>query len=398
MKDILIYFPDTIFPLSMGNRVRVIEKVKALSQHNSVTFLSIVETEKQKEETNRILGSYCRCEFVFRPGKKSLYGVLLRSKWKMFDYLGILPHDYIITNGQWLKRALRKIFKDHRSFDSVVCDYWYGAAAMSGFFNGSLSTLVVDTHNILSDQRELEVTRFRDKLSTRQWLKKYRQLEKANLAHADVLLAISKIDFLYYQENYPGTKIALLPSGIDLCKFKDVRLNPSGNIILFYGNLGDDQNIIAFERLWQKIFPEIKREIPDLRLLVVGSNPTEEMLKLNKLDYVKVTGFVENPFELICKAKIHIIAMETGSGFRGRIPEVMGLGIPTIGTHNALDCVGLDGELEKLITDDDREIAGAAIHLLKDNEYWNRISGLSKEFISENYSLQKTYKKLENYL
>jgi len=99
MKDILIYFPDTIFPLSMGNRVRVIEKVKALSKNNSVTFLSIVENDKQKEETNRILGSYCRCEFVFRPGKKSLYGVFLRSKWKMFDYLGILPHDYIITNG-----------------------------------------------------------------------------------------------------------------------------------------------------------------------------------------------------------------------------------------------------------------------------------------------------------
>jgi len=54
--------------------------------------------------------------------------------------------------------------------------------------------------------------------------------------------------------------------------------------------------------------------------------------------------------------------------------------------------------LAKLITDDDKEIADAAINLLKDNEYWNRISWLSKEFISENYSLQKTYIKLENYL
>jgi len=74
------------------------------------------------------------------------------------------------------------------------------------------------------------------------------------------------------------------------------------------------------------------------------------------------------------------------------------MGIPTIGTHNALDCVGLEGELEKLITDDDKKMIKAAVHLLKDNEYWTNMSCLSKEFISENYSLQKTYKKLENYL
>src|SRR5205085_159941 len=159
------YFPDTIFPLSMGNRVRLIEKVKALSKNNSVTFLSIVETDKQKEETKRILDSYCKCEFISRPGRNSLYGILLRGKWKIFDYLGILPHDYVITNGKWLKKALKKIFGDNRSFDAVVCDYWYGAAGITSFFNGSVENLVVDTHNILSDQRELEVTRHKDKLS-----------------------------------------------------------------------------------------------------------------------------------------------------------------------------------------------------------------------------------------
>src|SRR5664279_582645 len=102
MKEILIYFPDTIFPLSMGNRVRAIEKIKALSKNNSVTFLSIVETEEQKAETIKTLSSFCKCEFIFRPGKRSLYGIFLRIKWKIFDYLGVLPHDYLVTNGAWL--------------------------------------------------------------------------------------------------------------------------------------------------------------------------------------------------------------------------------------------------------------------------------------------------------
>ncbi|MEJ0106420.1 MAG: hypothetical protein WDO19_29465 [Bacteroidota bacterium] len=45
---------------------------------------------------------------------------------------------------------------------------------------------------------------------------------------------------------------------------------------MFYGNLGDDQNILAFNRLWDNIFPLIKKEKPDTQLLVVGNNPTEE--------------------------------------------------------------------------------------------------------------------------
>jgi glycosyltransferase involved in cell wall biosynthesis len=297
-----------------------------------------------------------------------------------------------------MMNAMKKIFKDGKSFYSIVCDYWYGGSGIFRFFKDSTAHVIIDTHNVLSDQRELEINKFQKKFAPKRWIKKYRELESNNLLKAQVLIAISKNDAEYYQSHYPHVKIVLIPSGIDLCKLTNFKLQAEGNTILFYGNLGDEQNIIAFDRLWQKIFPEIKKESPDVQLLVVGSNPTDEMLKLNNLDYVKVTGFVDNPFEFIRKAKIHIIAMETGSGFRGRIPEVMGMGIPTIGTHNALDCVGLEGELQTFVSDDDQEIANAAVRLLKDDEYWNRISGLSKEFISENYSLQKTYKKLENYL
>lgn len=398
MKNVLIYYPDNVFPLNMGARVRLVEKIKALANKASVTFLSIVETREQKAETVKMLGQYCKCEFIFRPRKKTVYGALLRLKWRIFDYLGVIPQDYMVANGMWLNMQMKKIARRHKEFDVVLCDYWYVVSSVDKYFKGKSTKIIVDTHNVLSAQRSLELDKNSWGAVPDRWLKKYKELEQYNLSKADILIAISKIDYEYYKSQYPDASIAIIPTGINLDKINSLTAEPDENTILIYGNLGDSQNIIAFERLWQKIFPGIKEQVPDLKLLVVGSNPSKDMLKLNDLDYVNVTGFVPDPFDFIRKSKVHIVPMETGSGFRGRIPEVMGIGVPTIGTHNALDCVGLEGELQTFITDNDKEIADMAVKLLTDNDYWSRISKLSKDFIYENYSLQKTYKKLENYL
>ncbi len=271
-------------------------------------------------------------------------------------------------------------------------------STVNKYFKTASTQIIVDTHNVLSAQRSLELDKASWGVAPQRWLKKYRQLEQYNLSKADILIAVSKSDYEYYKENYPTIPVTVISTGINLDRINNISAKPVDNTILVYGNLGDSQNIIAFERLWQKIFPGIKEKVPDLKLLVVGSNPSKDMLKLNDLDYVNVTGFVQDPFDFIRQSKVHIVPMETGTGFRGRIPEVMGVGVPTIGTHNALDCVGLEGELQTFITDNDNEIADMAIKLLTDNDYWCRISKLSKDFIYENYSSQKTYKKLENYL
>jgi glycosyltransferase involved in cell wall biosynthesis len=398
MKNVLIYFPDNVFPLNMGVRVKAVEKIKTLANKASVTFLSIVETQEQKEETVKLLSQYCQCEFIYRPRKKTLYGALLRIKWKIFDYFGLIPQDYMVANGMWLNMQMKRIARRYKSFDVVLCDYWYVVSTVNKYFKTASTQIIVDTHNVLSAQRSLELDKASWGVAPQRWLKKYRQLEQYNLSKADILIAVSKSDYEYYKENYPTIPVTVISTGINLDRINNISAKPVDNTILVYGNLGDSQNIIAFERLWQKIFPGIKEKVPDLKLLVVGSNPSKDMLKLNDLDYVNVTGFVQDPFDFIRQSKVHIVPMETGTGFRGRIPEVMGVGVPTIGTHNALDCVGLEGELQTFITDNDNEIADMAIKLLTDNDYWCRISKLSKDFIYENYSSQKTYKKLENYL
>ena len=52
-----------------------------------------------------------------------------------------------------------------------------------------------------------------------------------------------------------------------------------------------------------------------------------------------------------------ILPMSIAGGFRTRVVEVMAMGVPVIGTHNALDCLEMENGIHGFITDNDSEMA-----------------------------------------
>jgi glycosyltransferase involved in cell wall biosynthesis len=89
-----------------------------------------------------------------------------------------------------------------------------------------------------------------------------------------------------------------------------------------------------------------------------------------------------------------VLPMNLGVGFRGRAVEVMSLGVPVIGNHNALDCIGITNCVNGFISDDYGEIAGYALKLSNDSEYRLRVSKNTLDFIRNNFSIGSTYGKL----
>jgi glycosyltransferase involved in cell wall biosynthesis len=76
----------------------------------------------------------------------------------------------------------------------------------------------------------------------------------------------------------------------------------------------------------------------------------------------------------------------------------MAMGIPVIGTHNALDCVALKNGEEGFITDDTKKMIGIAISLFNDPSERRRISVNARKFVEKNYTLEATFGKLANSL
>jgi glycosyltransferase involved in cell wall biosynthesis len=107
---------------------------------------------------------------------------------------------------------------------------------------------------------------------------------------------------------------------------------------------------------------------------------------------------VEDVRPWLSKAWLNIIPLELSSGFRGRVIELMAMGIPVVGTHNALESIGLENGKNGFISDSDDEITSFCLNLLTNHILRNEISLNARDFVKKNYSLESTFGKLNEYL
>jgi glycosyltransferase involved in cell wall biosynthesis len=89
--------------------------------------------------------------------------------------------------------------------------------------------------------------------------------------------------------------------------------------------------------------------------------------------------------------------MEIAAGFRSRVVEVMAMGVPVLGTHNALDSIGFYNGIDGIIEDNNELLADFAVRLLKDCSLLERMSKAAQIFIDKNYDIEATYGKLSGF-
>ena len=131
---------------------------------------------------------------------------------------------------------------------------------------------------------------------------------------------------------------------IDKIKEASKNIDMSNEEKIFFENY---KVVIAMGRLsyqkgqWYMIraFKEVLKEIPDLRLVILGEGEERERLEklieqLNMKEYIKLYGFRKNPYEYLEKAKLFIMT-SLYEGMSNAILEAMCCGLPIVST----DCL-----------------------------------------------------------
>ena len=87
-----------------------------------------------------------------------------------------------------------------------------------------------------------------------------------------------------------------------------------------------------------------------------------------------------------------------GAGFRGRVVEVMAMGVPVVGTHNALDSLNMTHGVHGFITNDNKEMANYVLEILKNKRLKQELTANCINFIQNNFNIEATYGKLSKLL
>jgi len=211
------------------------------------------------------------------------------------------------------------------------------------------------------------------------------RLELVDTSKFDSRIAVTTKDAAFFQTLYPHQEYAVLNHGINLDEFSLPNIEPDPNTLVFVGNFRHYPNVDAMLFFFNTIWDGIQKEIPDVRIYLVGANPPEELTLLADGQQIIVTGSVPDVRLYIQKASICIAPLITGAGLRGKVVEYAGLRRTFVATSIATtDLVYKDG-IDYLCADTAIDFTEKIIDLLKDTNLRKRMSSSAFETTRLNY-------------
>jgi glycosyltransferase involved in cell wall biosynthesis len=113
------------------------------------------------------------------------------------------------------------------------------------------------------------------------------------------------------------------------------------------------------------VLPRIREQMPEARLIVVGSDPPPRHSLPNHAGEIELRGFVEDVREPLRECSVFVCPILSGSGMRVKLLEAFAAGIPVVSTRiGAEGLADVDGEYCAL-SDDPDGFADRAVELLR---------------------------------
>jgi GT2 family glycosyltransferase len=142
--------------------------------------------------------------------------------------------------------------------------------------------------------------------------------------------------------------------------------DPGNNNLLFMGGFAHYPNIIAVKKLALDIFPKIKQQVGSARLVIAGSQASQEVVDLGKLPGVEFLGFIEENSigDLYKNAFLALAPLQAGAGIKGKICEAISYRVPVVTNSIGNEGIGLVNEQSGLVSDSDEELVKLAVKAL----------------------------------
>ncbi|MHA1305336.1 MAG: glycosyltransferase family 4 protein, partial [Candidatus Heimdallarchaeaceae archaeon] len=370
---ILFFTARVPYPPNRGDRIRPFYFIKHLSKKHNITVLSFAETEEERLNAEG-LKEFCKSvEIVPLSRSKAYINCLIR----LFSPMPLQCSFYISQN---MRKKIKELLK-YEKIDLVYVFPLRLAHYRNLFGNIPIVLGYCDSKALLHGRSLLKrrnpISWFID---FEEWIK-IRNYEIKVGKDFERCLTISPVDKRCLERKGRLDNLLVIPNGVDLEYFKSVDRKSEPNSLIFTGSMDVFWNIDAVVFFCKKVFPSIKKEIKNVKLYIVGSNPSRKIKKLGKNPQIVVTGKVPDIRPFLAKSTISIVPIRVGAGIKNKVLESMAMKKPVIST--SIGCEGIEVTPGKnvIIADDPKRFTHEVIQLLKDEYLRNSIALAGYELV-----------------
>jgi len=350
------------YPPNKGDKIRAFWQLRQLSREHAVDlfcFCDDPEDEKHAHDLER----YCDRLYVERKSLiwsrvRALYGLLRGQPFSVGFF-------YSRQLAQRISSALSSLCYDRIVvFSSSMAQYVEGVATIPK---------VLDLVDVDSDKWRQYADHSSWPLS---WLwRRESQLlamyEARLVKSFSVAVVCTDAEAQLLRKTAHEGEIEVLQNFVDVDRFDPGLGSIPDSIrglqpyIIFSGSMDYRPNVDAVLFFYREVFPLIRREVPEVRLVIAGRNPDRSVAALSVNPAVNVTGSVADMRPYLWGAAAAVVPLRIARGVQNKILEALAAGIPVVSTTAA--AMALSQEMRSLlaIADTPEDISAWVIQWLQ---------------------------------
>jgi sugar transferase (PEP-CTERM/EpsH1 system associated) len=270
----------------------------------------------------------------------------------------------------------------------------------------------VDSISHLFEQAAHGSRSFKSRLTAQLELERTRRYEGWLVRQFDQVLVTSQADrkaleTLATQYTTPGSSegedgtIRVLPNGVDLEYFAPSRENREIATLVLSGKMSYHANVTAALHLVNDIMPRVWQQQPEVRVWIVGKDPTAEIRALaspgiaGQAGEVLVTGTVPDIRPYLQRATLAVAPVPYGAGIQNKVLEAMACGTPTIASLQAASGLRARPDHDLVVAEGENAFADTILSLLGNAPRRSRIGLAGRAYVEQYHSWKAATERLE---
>jgi glycosyltransferase involved in cell wall biosynthesis len=241
---------------------------------------------------------------------------------------------------------------------------------------------VADLH-FLRAEREAELAgdgKLRDRAE------QLRRLELGAMSFVDRVIVHSSAEADLLREIAPAIDVRVIPWTVPP---RDIARKPAARpAIAFIGGYRHPPNVDAAQWTAQVLMPVLRRSVPGIELLLVGSHMPPEVSALAAKDIVPL-GFVPSLDGVFERVRATVAPLRFGAGLKGKVLESLAAGVPCVMTPVAAEGIALPPALQSLVADQPEALAARIAALCRDDAEYRRVVEAGRAHVAASYSAER---------
>jgi glycosyltransferase involved in cell wall biosynthesis len=180
---------------------------------------------------------------------------------------------------------------------------------------------------------------------------------------ADAVLVASTSDAEELRSVAPGVRTFVVPiMAASARRTTEAR----DHDVLFVGHFDHRPNRDGLEWIVRESWPMVRREVPDARLIVIGSRMPGTVRELGSVPGVEIVGRVADVAPFLRRAAVSVAPLRYGAGMKGKVVEAMAAGVPVVTTPVGAQGLAVRSGEHLLVAESGHEMAACIVRLLRD--------------------------------